>query len=75
MYEVGDRVFLEENYGRFLNRPLYRGKEVKIIAIDKNDWFLPYCVKSVGGEVHWIDKEVIKAKVAFLGIKVWKNYF
>lgn len=70
MYEVGDRVFLEENYDRFINSPGYRGKEVKIIAIDKNDWFLPYCVKSVRGKVHWIDKGGIKAKVTFLGIKV-----
>lgn len=39
MYEVGDRVFLEEKYDRFINSPEYRGKEVKIIAIDKNDYF------------------------------------
>ena len=70
MYEVGDRVFLTDEYDRFLNSPLYKGNEVEIIAIDRGDDFLPYCVKTMRGRTHWIDGKGIKKKRKILGIKI-----
>lgn len=70
MYEVGDRVFLTDGYDKYLNIPGNRGKEVKIIEVDKDDYFLPYFIKTISGRTHWIDGEAIKEKVKFLGIKL-----
>ena len=69
MYEVGDKIFLEEYHDRLLNRS-NKGKYVEIIAIAKFDDFLPYGIRSQNGETHWINKIAIKCKLPMLGIKV-----
>lgn len=51
MYEVGDKIFLEEYHDRLLNRS-NKGKYVEIIAIDRFDDFLPYGIRSQNGETH-----------------------
>lgn len=69
MYEVGDRIFLVEGYDRHFNRA-NQGKYVKIIAIDRHDGFLPYCVRTQDGTTNWIDKDAIKCRLKLLGIRV-----
>lgn len=69
MYEVGDRIFLVEGYDRHFNRA-NQGKYVKIIAIDRHDGFLPYCVRTQDGTTNWIGKDAIKCRLKLLGIRV-----
>ena len=69
MYEVGDKVFLTEEYDRLYNL-LNVGKEVEIIEIDRGHTFLPICIRTKSSRIYWIDNESIKSKNDLLGIRV-----
>ena len=69
MYEVGDKIFLTEECDRIYNKSNI-GKEVDIIAIDRQDRFLPIGIRTKSNKTHWIGIEDIGSKIYLLGIKV-----